>query len=320
MQTTTFGRSRSAVTLDPNPFYRFSPKDMRDLEFLEVGWLDFPKDVLRRPPDRLGVLQRRHHKRDFEAHDRVVKLLAGSALASDRVMALKLFRCTVKKPCRSPLCWLCKHIYANQRRQEALAMASGCDAENLAWVTVVTSLVYGGVDQIAAAVDRDKGVFRDLYRRAANRVPGFDDLQWIGEFEIDHLPPSGMADFPPNKLETVMSMEDFRLDHEVPMQLVHVHKLVRLNGLNRRQLTYQLKKAFPGSRRVRVQPLHGNRSVDDNVQNVIGYATKNLPYFEDDEKCHKFSKPFPDNLLLYHGRLLHHLGGLGGKLAFNTRE
>lgn len=322
MPKDTFGRSRGAITLDPHPFYRFTSQDLEDLEYLGIGWLPFAKDDLREQPhDRLGVRKRIHHRREVAIHNHAVELLASSALASDRVAALRVLRCTMNAPCRSPICWLCKHLYTEYQRRLARDLFRRHDRDDVAWVTILVEVVYGGLDQIGDSVDTAKQRIRDLFREAAKRKPAFSELRWLGQFEVDHLPSDGIATISSRKLDTLSRMDGFRFDHEAPFQLVHIHMLIKLGPVEPSQLRYQLRKAFPGSFRVRVEPLRKSRSVQDNIDYLVGYMTKCQALEPATDKkgiSRRFSRPLPDNRLAYHARLHHHLGGLGGKLRFNS--
>lgn len=317
-----FGRSRTALTMDTNPRFSFSFDDTLDQISLILGVFDFPKDRLRSDHrDLLGVCSRVNHRREIATHNRAVKLLASSALVSDEVASLRVARCTRQAPCRSPICWLCKHLYTEYQRRLARDLFRRCDRDGVAWVTILVEVIYGGPDQIGDSVDTAKQRIRDLFREAAKRNSAFGDLRWLGQFEVDHLPSDGIAAVSSRKLDTLSRMDGFRSDHEAPFQLVHIHMLIKLGQVEPSQLRYQLRKAFPGSFRVRVEPLRKTRSVRDNIDYLVGYMTKCHALEPATDKkgiSRRFSLQLPDNRLAYHARLHHHLGGLGGKLSFNS--
>ncbi|MCW2244977.1 hypothetical protein M2352_000568 [Azospirillum fermentarium] len=326
MSTTPFGRSRRAYRIDDTSSRVFTDAERKKLELIALGRFQFPKDaaVEHHHPCQRGIEGRPYRKQEKAAHDRAVRLLAASQFRYDQETALSLALCRPELPCRSALCWLCKHRYARCRQRQAWADFQAIPQDQLCHVTVLARAVYGGVHEIEEAIATIKKMVRDAIRRAAKDKPAFLKIQWIGYFEIDFYRSSDI-DLRSRKGKTLAEVEGFDADSCQPLQLVHFHLLVALNGVKGEELKRFQKQLFPGSWRVEVKPLDPKKSKEANVQRLAAYMSKCHPVYQEatlpSDKAPRgrgrYDRPFDDADLLYHARLHEHHGGLGGTFKFD---
>ncbi len=148
-------------------------------------------------------------------------------------------------------------------------------------------------DDVSALVAADIAKFQSDFRSClmGHLTRG---VRVAGVFEIDIVTPKLLTDGKRALLRDV-DVDEIAADEQVI--IVHIHMLIDCRGYDSPEaLGRDLRKQFPGSRRIVLQELHADKSVLENIENLAGYVTKHIRAYsnayDDDGRKVKFTINF----------------------------
>lgn len=126
-----------------------------------------------------------------------------------------------------------------------------------------------------------------------------------GVFEIDLVTPKLLTSGKRALLRDV-DVEEIAADEQVI--IVHIHMLIDCRGYSSPEaLGRDLRRQFPGPRRIVLEELHADKSVSENIENLAGYFSKHIRAysnaFDDGGRRVKFSVNFDREWAVWLDRL-----------------
>lgn len=170
-------------------------------------------------------------------------------------------------------------------------------------LTIVVAVTYKGVGHAGTLI-------RDGRNRIAKFLRRWGNFRVQGRFEVDLHPPGTVDQV--FKLKTLKEL-GYRPNAIQPALVPHLHAVLIHPRIPREIISYQLRKAFPGTRRVLLDPLRQERPTTDNLGNLVRYAYKFAPPEQalPDPESRRLTKGAKAHLYQY-WQLMEELGGLDG--------
>jgi hypothetical protein len=260
--------------------------------------------------------------KSYRRQDRVIERASIRALVEQierpdyRQLGLAIANCWPNRRCRSPMCAYCRYrrwLY-DRRRLEQMVCSSA--DEDIVFCTVIIGVSALEIDQLREQIDGFKKLFRQTIRKDTGRDKRWLGLAWRGRIEFDYFLP-GATDLGLYKLRTLSEL-GFVPDGSAFL-VPHLHVVIRLNGLTRKQVRRRLRRQFPGFKRVLVGHFRKNKSRSENIDHLSRYMLKSLPpILALPGRGSKKLKPRKPEHLLFYVRVLHELGGFQG-LSMRSR-
>jgi len=188
--------------------------------------------------------------------------------------------------------------------------------EDIVFCTVIIGASALEIDQLREQIDGFKKQFRQTIRKDTGRDKRWLGLAWRGRIELDYFLP-GTTDLGIYKLRTLRELGF--VPNGSAFLLPHLHVVIRLNGLTRKQVRRRLRRQFPGFKRVVIGHFRKNKSRSENIDRLSRYMLKSLPpILALPGRGSKKLKPRQPEHLLFYVRVLHELGGFQG-LSMRSR-
>ncbi len=260
--------------------------------------------------------------KSYGGQDRVIERASIRALVEQierpdyRQLGLSVANCWPNRRCGSLICSYCRYrrwLYDRRRLEQMLC--SSADEDNV-FCTVVIGVSTLEIDQLRKQIDAFKKQFWRTIRKDNSRDKRWLALAWRGRIEFDYFLP-GATELGIYKQRTLSEL-GFVGDGSAFL-VPHLHVLIRLNGLTRKQFRRRLRRQFPGFKRVVVAHLRKNKSRSENIDGLSRYMLKSKPPEPAlPGQGSKKLKPRQPEHLLFYVRVLHELGGFQG-LSMRSR-
>jgi hypothetical protein len=261
-------------------------------------------------------------KKWYRRQDRVIERASIRALVEQierpdyRQLGLTVANCWPNRRCRSPMCAYCRYrrwLYDRRRLEQMLGSSAD---EDIVFCTVVIGVSVAEIDQLRELINGFKKQFRQTIRNDTGRDKRWLGLEWRGRIELDYFLPE-TSDLGIYKQRTLSELG--YVPNGSAFLLPHLHVVIRLNGLTRKQVRRRLRQQFPGFRRVEVRHFRKNKSRSENIDFLSRYMLKNKPpILALPGRGSKKLKPRQPEHLLFYVRVLHELGGFQG-LSMRSR-
>lgn len=212
--------------------------------------------------------------------------------------AMRVALCLPSRRCGSWVCYYCRHVYWRVVRRKAKSIAKSLTRDEITFVTIIAGAADLGIPHVGGIID-------DAHRELLGVVKWQPDISVLGRFEVDYWL-QGLAPGK-NKRHTLRHLKA-PIYGEVPFFVPHLHALIFHPDVDREFLKCRLKQSFPGSRRVKVEPLKEDKTVRANIDRVVRYPLKYPTPLENSNWMN------PEELRFYH-RMIEAQGGLLGKGA-----
>jgi hypothetical protein len=259
--------------------------------------------------------------KSYRRQDRVIERASIRALVEQielpdyRQLGLSVANCWPNRRCRSPMCTYCRYrrwLYDRRRLEQMLCSSAD---EDIVFCTVIIGVSALEIDQLRRQIDGFKKQFRQTIRKTG-RDKRWLGLAWRGRIELDYFLP-GTSDLGIYKQRTLSELG--YASNGSAFLLPHLHVVIRLNGLTRKQVRRRLRRQFPGFKRVVVGHFRKNKSRSENIDRLSRYMLKSLPpILALPGRVSKKLKPRQPEHLLFYVRVLHELGGFQG-LSMRSR-
>jgi hypothetical protein len=188
--------------------------------------------------------------------------------------------------------------------------------EDIVFCTVIIGVSALEIDELREKIAGFKKQFRQTIRKDTGRDKRWLELAWRGRIELDYFLPEE-TDLGIYKRRTLRELGF--VPNGSAFLLPHLHVVIRLNGLTRKQVRRRLRRQFPGFRRVEVRHFRKNKSRSENIDFLSRYMLKSLPPdLALPGRGSKKLKPRQPEHLLFYVRVLHELGGFRG-LSMRSR-
>ncbi|TCP74752.1 hypothetical protein C8J31_1374 [Rhizobium sp. PP-CC-2G-626] len=178
--------------------------------------------------------------------------------------------------CGVPLCPRCYLRERGVQTGKAIKkIFGGAENEDLAFATILLppQLDFSGMTDLVETEKRRLRTFIDRQRKADSR---WDDFQLLGWWEIDRM---NFGDFDSCGRNTRIALEALGFPlMEAPDKTIwrpHLHAIIRRGKLTTEEITHALRKETHRAKyQVVIEPFRANRSVGDNIQNIVRYCLK----------------------------------------------
>lgn len=178
--------------------------------------------------------------------------------------------------CGVPLCPRCHMRERTVQTAKAIKKTFPyAENENLAFATILfpVQLDFSGMSDL---VETEKRRLRTFIDRQRKKDPRWNEFQLLGWWEIDRMSFSDYADCGRN---TKLALDD--LDFPLlasPDQTIwrpHLHAIIERGELTEQEIAKALRKeTHQGRYQVDIQPFRTNRSVANNLKNIVRYSLK----------------------------------------------
>jgi hypothetical protein len=256
----------------------------------------------------------------YRKQDRVIERASIRALVEQterpdyRQLGLSVANCWPNRRCRSPMCTYCRYrrwLYDRRRLEQMLCSSAD---EDIVFCTVIIGVSALEIDQLREQIDDFKKQFTQAIRKGRDKR--WLELAWRGRIEFDYFLP-GSTDLGIYKLRTLTELGF--VANGSAFLVPHLHVVIRLNGLTRKQVRRRLRRQFPGFKRVVVGHLRKDKSRSENIDHLSRYMLKSLPpILALPGRGSKKLKPRQPEHLLFYVRVLHELGDFRG-LSMRSR-
>jgi hypothetical protein len=260
--------------------------------------------------------------KSYRGQDRIIERASIRALVEQiersdyRQLGLSVANCWRNRRCRSPVCAYCRYrrwLYDRRRLEQMLCSST---EEDIVFCTVIIGVSALEIDRLREQIDEFKKQFRQTIRMDTGRDKRWPGLAWRGQIELDYFLP-GTSDLGMYKLRTLSELG--YVPNGSAFLVPHLHVVIRLNGLTRKQVRRRLRRQFPGFKRVVVGHFRKNKSRSENIDHLCRYMLKSLPpILALPGRGSKKLKPRQPEHLLFYVRVLHELGGFRG-LSMRSR-
>jgi hypothetical protein len=260
--------------------------------------------------------------KSYRRQDRVIERASIRALVEQieqpdyRQLGLSIANCWPNRRCRSPVCAYCRYrrwLYDRRRLEQMLCSSADDD---IVFCTIIIGVSALEIDPLREQIDGFKKQFRQTIRKDTGRDKRWLGLAWRGRIELDYFlrGTSGLGIY---KLRTLSELGF--VPNGSAFLVPHLHVVIRLNGLTRRQVRRRLRRQFPGFKRVVIGHFRKNKSRSENIDHLSRYMLKSLPpILALPGRGSKKLKPRQPEHLLFYLRVLHELGGFQG-LSMRSR-
>lgn len=254
--------------------------------------------------------------KSYRRQDRVIERASIRALLEQtgrldyRQLGLSIANCWPNRRCRSPVCAYCRYRRWLFDRRRLEQMLSSSPDKDIVFCTVIIGVSPPEIDQLRQQIDDFKKRFRQAMRPKSSVDKRWLGLAWRGRIEFDYFLP-GATDLGIYKLRTLSEL-GFVPDGSAFL-VPHLHVVIQLNGLTRSRVGRQLRRQFPGFRRVQVRHFKKDKSRSENIDYLSRYMLKSKPPdLALPGRGSKKLKPRQPEHLVFYVRVLHELGGFQG--------
>jgi hypothetical protein len=170
--------------------------------------------------------------------------------------------------CHSPFCPRCREERRKEASARALKLFGSAPHSRLAFLTVLIS-ADKNLEDVPTVLDQFRKKLQNTCRNICPRV------KIMGFFEIDHK----LRKLVEKRSHTSVALAGIGYDindYSLPDEfwLPHYHAIVDVGDYSRERIREILAKAFPGSHRVRLQPLRQAQTVEEALTQITGYMLK----------------------------------------------
>jgi hypothetical protein len=187
-----------------------------------------------------------------------------------RTLAGRLYHCVPRTPCNQPYCPMCRHKQQAKFSRKMVKAFGHVPVNQLRFITILYSVHYDP-SAIALYVIND---LKKQFRNVINHLPNWanTDLRFLGAFEIEALLAKSITT--PNK---IAALDPLGRDpsSDLPFYLLHFHAVIDLGSMTDAHLRKLLtRNIFPHPYQVRIQQLHSDKSVKENLKQLASYMLK----------------------------------------------
>ena len=184
--------------------------------------------------------------------------------------AVSLIDCSSHKPCKQPFCPMCRHK-RQAKFSDQMQLAFGhVSSDQLKFITILNSVHYDASSIDLVLINRLKKQLRNLVNYL--QLCSSSDLRFLGAFEIESFAASSITT--PNKIAALDALGRDKSSNS-PFFLLHFHAVIDLSSLSIAQLRRALTASrFPNPYQVRIQQLHAEKSVKENLDQLARYMLK----------------------------------------------
>jgi len=253
-----------------------------------------------------------HRKQRRTIIERLCEDAVGDPDAAD--IGLDMLKCSRTFPCGSPFCPFCRHKQQEQRAKKALNKFAATAKDEMTFLTILHPVTYDPMHDASTHIR----YIRDSVRNALNHRR-YKQVRMLGAFEIDVKRSQDAKTPRSNQVLTALNMNT---TSRQPAYLVHLHTLVDLGGIPRKQVRRVFTRAFDKPYQVRLSHLRYDINKDASIERIARYMFKFRAQFSDNlfgkevELRAKYKELYPAPLMREYVQLIHSLKTNNGFKGF----
>lgn len=176
--------------------------------------------------------------------------------------------------CKRPGCQWCRTRIARNGVAIADRRLGTLDNPHASFVTILLVLTTD-LTRIRGIVQKTRKQLRYLRDAASKRQAAWGGVRASGHVEIGAVARDQIGDLRPQLRKAVQALPKDGCDPDAdPIWFVHLHWVVRHEGISRLQLRKVLARRYDGPYQVDVRPLHQDKTEAENVDTLISYSLK----------------------------------------------
>lgn len=250
----------------PVPFGSHVNSDLAAEVSLRCGIVDHDRTMEQRPVT------------SKEKMDRLRSALLEEQSEASRNLIRRLDSCGVdwkdgRYSCRSPACSSCRRTYIRAEQRKTRNFFIDASNHDLAFATVVL----GGsrdLDEVGTLIERGYRATRNRVNAERRMSARWSGLSVRGWYEVDAIGPEHYGQVLPKRralLDEIAPMYD---GQNGPTWVPTFHAIIRLNGIDYGQVQASFAQQWSAPAQVHIEPLNAYKSVDENIDAIVGYSNK----------------------------------------------